>query len=74
MRSLEVILISTPLVAALLWWLGVRVFSWRAVALAALLLAGIGVALIWLGADRAFTGGYAPARLDGTRIVPGSGK
>jgi hypothetical protein len=74
MRSLETLLISAPFVAAVLWWLGVRVFSWRAVAAAALLLAGIGVALVWLGADRAFTGDYAPARLDGTRIVSGSGK
>jgi hypothetical protein len=74
MRALELGLISAPFVAALLWWLGLRVFGWRAVSAAALLLAGVGVALVWLGADRAFTGAYAPARLEGTRIVPGSGK
>jgi hypothetical protein len=73
MRTLEFALISAPLVAILLWWLGLRVFSWRAVSAAAVLLAAIGLTLFLLGTDRGFTGAYDPAKLHGTVITPGRG-
>ena len=60
-----------PLALAIAWLLGLRGLSLRGTVAAVLLLAGLGLALVWLGEDRSFTGHYVPAHLQGTDIVPG---
>jgi ABC-type transport system involved in cytochrome c biogenesis permease subunit len=71
MRVAELALLMVPIMLAIAWLLGLRGLSHRGTVAALLLLAGLGLALVWLGEDRSFTGRYVPAHLQGTEIVPG---
>ena len=72
MRTVEVILMSLPLVLIAAWFAGLRHASYRVFLAIAVLLAGLGGALYWMSEDRAFTGHYNPATLRNGRVVPGT--
>ena len=72
MRTVELLLMSLPLVLIVAWFAGLRHASYRVFLVIAVLLAGLGGALYWMSEDRAFTGHYNPAALRNGRIVPGT--
>jgi hypothetical protein len=72
MRTIEILLMSLPLLLIGAWFAGLRHASYRVFLAIALLLAGLGGALYWLSEDRAFTGPYNPASLQNGRVVPGT--
>ena len=71
MRFAELALISLPVLLATAWLLGLRHASYRAFMALALCLAALGVALLWFGEQRSFTGTYTPARLQDGKVVRG---
>jgi hypothetical protein len=71
MRSIEYLLMSLPLVLIGAWFIGLRHASYRVFMAIAVLLAVLGGALYWMSAERAFTGAYDPAHLQGGKIIPG---
>ena len=74
MRFAELALISLPVLLAAAWLLGLRHASYRAFMALALCLAGLGMALIWFGEQRSFTGAYFPAQLQNGKVVRGQGE
>jgi len=72
MRTVEVLLMSLPLLLIAAWFAGLRHASYRVFLAIAVLLAGLGGALYWMSEDRAFTGHYNPATLRNGRVVPGT--
>jgi hypothetical protein len=73
-RFAELGLMSLPFVLAAAWLLGARHASFRTFMVLAVCLAGLGVALFWLGENRSFTGVYTPARLQDGKVVRGQGR
>jgi len=71
MRYVEFTLWLVPVGLVVAWLCGVRGLSRRGLTAAVLLLVGFGLLLLWLGEGRSFVGHYAPARLQGSKIVPG---
>jgi len=63
MRSAEIFLLLLPLLLVAAWFLGLRRAGYRVFAAIAGALVILGVALVFYGQQRAFTGAYAPARL-----------
>jgi hypothetical protein len=71
MRTIELVLMSLPLLLIAAWFIGLRHASYRVFMAIAVLLAAIGGALYWLSTQRAFTGPYNPAHLQDGKIIPG---
>ena len=71
MRYAEYALLFVPIGLIVAWFCGIRGLSPRGTVAAVLLLAAMGGGLLWLGADRSFTGRYVPAQLRGTEIQAG---
>jgi hypothetical protein len=73
MRAAEIFLLLLPALLVAAWFMGLRHAGYRAFAAIAGGLVLLGVALVWFGQQRGFTGAYTPARLrDGqvTRAPP----
>jgi ABC-type transport system involved in cytochrome c biogenesis permease subunit len=74
MRIAELALLLVPIALAMAWICGIRGLSPRGTLAAILLLAALGLSLVYFGESRAFRGRYVPARLQaGSQIVPGGG-
>jgi NADH:ubiquinone oxidoreductase subunit 3 (subunit A) len=71
MRLAEYALLSVPVLILIAWFYGIRGLSVRGVIAFGILIAVIGFALYWTGAERVFSGRYVPAHLEDGRIVPG---
>jgi hypothetical protein len=71
MRYADIALLLIPAGLLVGWLSGVRGLSRRGAVGAILLLASLGLLLVWLGHDRGFRGAYVPAHLKGGEIVSG---
>jgi len=69
MRSAEIFLLVLPVLLVVAWFMGLRHAGYRAFAAIAAGLAILGVALVWFGQERAFTGAYTPARLQNGQVM-----
>jgi hypothetical protein len=69
MRSVEFFLIVLPVLLVVGWFMGLRHAGYRAFAAIAGGLLILGVALVFFGQQRAFTGAYTPARLQNGQIT-----
>lgn len=72
MRSAEIFLLLLPALLVAAWFMGLRHAGYRVFAAIAGGLLILGIALVYFGQQRAFTGAYAPARLQNGQITHGT--